>query len=106
MKQTQQQRKSVLAWRQKLLALDRTVDTGDVVQDLRELHALDIAMIESGIYGLLAQVKELATHEIVHSTLHDILASSGKPAHWRNREGRSQPPENPASMPSSSSKKR
>ena len=106
MKQTQQQRKSVLAWRQKLLALDRTVDTGDVVQDLRELHALDIAMIESGIYGLLAQVKELATHEIVRGTLHDILASSGKPAHWRNREGRSQAPENAAFMPSSSSKKR
>ena len=106
MKQTQEQRKSVLAWRQKLLALGRTVDTAGVVPDLRELYALDIAMIESGIYGLLAQVKDLATHEIVRGTLHDIVASSGKLAHWRNREGRSQAPENPESMPSSSSKKR
>ena len=61
MKHTHSQRKSIIAWRQKLQALANAVDTGDANRDLRELHALDIAMIESGIYGLLAMMKNIAT---------------------------------------------
>ena len=59
MKHTHSQRKSIIAWRQKLQALANAVDTGDANRDLRELHALDIAMIESGIYGLLAMMKNI-----------------------------------------------
>ncbi len=52
------------------------------------LHALDIAMIETGIDGLLALVKNQATSEIVEDTLRDILSSQGDATHWRNIEGR------------------
>ncbi len=89
MKHTHSQRKSIIAWRQKLHALANAVDTGDANRDLRELHALDIAMIESGIYGLLAMMKNAATSQIVEDILLDILASHGDPAHWRNTECRS-----------------
>ncbi len=88
MKHTRAQRNSIKAWRQKLLALNQSVDTGDVNRDLLELHALDIAMIESGIYGLLALVKNHATSQIVKDILRDILSSHGDPTHWRNIEGR------------------
>ena len=88
MKHTRSQRNSIIAWRKKLHALANAVDTGDVNRDLRELYALDIAMIESGIYGLLAMMKNIATAQIVEDMLRDILASHGDPAHWRNIEGR------------------
>ncbi len=93
MKHTRSQRKSIIAWRQKLQALANAVDTGDANRDLRELHALDIAMIESGIYGLLAMMKNIGTSQIVEDMLRDILASHGDPAHWRNLEARNDMPE-------------
>jgi hypothetical protein len=79
MKHTHAQRLSIIAWRRKLHALANAVDTGDVNRDLRELYALDIAQIESGIYGLLAAIKEAAAVQIVEDTLRDILASCGDP---------------------------
>jgi len=88
MKHTRSQRNSIIAWRQKLQALAGAVDTGDANRDLRELHALDIAMIESGIYGLLAMMKNIGASQIVEDMLCDILASHGDPAHWRNIEAR------------------
>ncbi len=88
MKHTHSQRKSIIAWRKKLRALADAVDTGDANRDLRELHALDIAMIESGIYGLLAMMKNVGTSQIVEDMLRDILASHADPAHWRNVEAR------------------
>jgi hypothetical protein len=87
MKHTRAQRDSIKAWRKKLLALSRSVDTGDVNRDLRELDALDIAMIETGIYGLLGLMKDHATSDIVEDILNDILSSHGDPTHWRNTEG-------------------
>ncbi len=88
MKHTHAQRKSILAWRQKLDALAEAIDTGDANRDLCELHALHIAMTDSGIYGLLASIKDAATREIVEEMLGDILASKDDPAHWRNAERR------------------
>src|SRR5208282_1291299 len=87
MKHTRAQRNSIKAWQQKLAALRTSVDTGDVNRDLLELHALDIAMIETGIYGLLALVKNHATSEIVEDILKDILSSQGDASHWCNSEG-------------------
>ena len=86
MKHTHSQRKSILAWRQKLHAVAEDIDTGDANRDLLELHAFDIAMIESGISDLLATTKDVATREIVEEMLGDILASKNEPAHWRNAE--------------------
>jgi len=86
MKHTHSQRKSILAWRQKFEAIAEDINTGDANRDLLELHALDIAMIESGILGLLATTKDTATREIVEDMLTDILASKDDPAHWRNAE--------------------
>ena len=72
------------------------IDIGDANRDLRELHALDIAMIESGISGLLATTKDAATCEIVQEMLADILASKDDPAHWRNAEREKETSEQPA----------
>ena len=96
MKHTHSQRKSILAWRQKLDAMAEDIDTGDANRDLLELHAFDIAMIESGILGLLATTKDAATREIVEEMLADILASKDDPAHWRNAERQKETRELPA----------
>ncbi len=94
MKHTHSQRNSILAWRRKLGALANADDSGDANRDLRELHALDIAMIESGIYGLLAMMKNIGTSQIVEDMLRDILASHADHAHWRNVEARNNAREN------------
>ena len=96
MKHTHSQRKSILAWRQKLEAIAEDIDTGDANRDLLELHALQIAMIEAGVLGLLATTKEAATREIVEEMLTDILASNDNPTHWRNTEQQKELPQNPA----------
>ncbi len=85
-----------MAWRQKRDAVAEAIDTGDANRDLRELHAFHIAMIESGIYGLLASMKDAATREIVEEMLAGILASKAGPAHWRNAERQKEMREAPA----------
>jgi hypothetical protein len=85
---TKKQRRMVRDWKRKLLVLAGSVETGDVSEDLRQLYALDIAQIESGIYGLLAFRGEQEACELVEATMRDILSSNGDRHHWRNVESR------------------
>jgi hypothetical protein len=51
--------------------------------------ARDVALIESGIYGLWAMAGNTTVKRFVVATINDILASEGDPDHWRNNERRS-----------------
>lgn len=84
-------RQHVGQWNDKLLALAKAVKADTPADELRRLHALDVAMIESAVYGLLAQYGRRGAVHVIQSTLASILESEDDRDHWRNREGSDAP---------------
>jgi hypothetical protein len=78
-------RQRIVRWKAKLLAFTKAATE---MNDSREWIPCDIAMIESGISGMLASRGNASTEEFVIATLRDILESEGNAPHWRNREAR------------------
>src|ERR1700733_6137453 len=81
----QRKRKWVREWRKKLSPLAASVKDTNPRTALRKLHALDIALLETAIYGLSAYNIGFAK-TVVEDTLYGVLESFGNPKHWRNRE--------------------
>jgi len=81
----QRKRKWVREWRKKLSPLAASVKDKNPRTALRKLHALDIALLETAIYGLSAYNIGFA-QTVVEDTLYGVLESFGNPNHWRNRE--------------------
>jgi hypothetical protein len=75
-------REEVLKWKSKIVALRKTAET---VDDQKNWLAGDIAMIEAGIYGMLAMMGNSATKRLLEAIMQDILSAHGDPAHWRNQ---------------------
>src|ERR1700693_3385444 len=78
----QRERKWVREWRKKLSPLAASVKDKN---PRTALHALDIALLETAIYGLSAYNIGFA-QTVVEDTLYGVLESFGNPNHWRNRE--------------------
>jgi hypothetical protein len=76
-------REIVREWKARLLALSKAVPENTPAT---ALLAESIAMLESGIYGILAMQGNADTLRLVNAIMDDILASEGEPTHWRNRE--------------------
>jgi hypothetical protein len=81
----QRQRKWVRQWCAKLLPLGRSVTDKNPGTALRKLHALNIALLETAIYGLSARDIGFA-QTVVEDTLYSVLASYGEPNHRRSHE--------------------
>jgi len=79
-------RRKIKEWSKKILEFSESNKSDDPFENIRSLYALDMAHIESGIYGLVAVFGLEQCKSIVKQTLRDILNAYGNPEHWRNRE--------------------
>jgi hypothetical protein len=79
------ERKWVRERRKKLSPLAASAQDKNPRTALRKLHALDIALLETAIYGLSAYNIGFA-QTVVEDTLYSVLESFGNSNHWRSHE--------------------
>ena len=80
------ERQKIREWRRILSDISESYISDDPLKEFHDLCALDMAHIESGIYGLSAMYGLDKCQSVVKQTLRDISNAYGDPKHWRNRE--------------------